>query len=100
VLTPAGVSPRQHSQVELTEAIIELVKAGMGVATLARWSVAPHLEAGTLKAVRVTEHGLPREWSAATLRYKDERPHLEAFIRLLQRNIVTRSGAKLKLLQG
>ena len=100
VLTPAGVSPRQHSQVELTEAIIEMVKAGLGVATLARWAAAPHLEAGTLRAVRVTEHGLPRDWSAATLRYKDERPHLDAFIRLLQRNIVTRSGAKLKLVQA
>ena len=100
VLMPAGVTPREHSSVELTEALVELVKAGLGVALLARWAAAPHLKAGTLRAVRVTETGLPREWSAATLRYKTPRPQLEAFIEALQRNVVVRGGAELKLVKA
>jgi LysR family transcriptional regulator for metE and metH len=100
VLTPAGISPREHSQVELTEAVIELVKAGLGVAALARWAAAPHLKAGTLRAVRVTETGLPREWSAATLRYKTPRPQLTGFIEALKRNAVIKGGAELKLMKA
>ena len=43
VLIPAGVSPAV-SHIQLTEAIVEMVKAGMGVSVLARWSIAPQLE--------------------------------------------------------
>jgi LysR family transcriptional regulator for metE and metH len=100
VLIPAGVTPREHSSVELTEAMVEMVKGGLGVALLARWAAAPHLRAGTLRAVRVTEAGLPREWSAATLRYKTPRPQLEALIEALQRNVVVRGGAELKLVKA
>ena len=100
VLIPAGVMPREHSYIELTEAMVEMVKAGLGVALLARWAAAPHLKAGTLRAVRVTETGLPREWSAATLRYKTPRPQLEAFIEALKRNVVTKGGTELKLMKA
>jgi LysR family transcriptional regulator for metE and metH len=44
VLIPAGVSPARVTHIQLTEAIVELVKAGLGVSVLARWSVAPSLE--------------------------------------------------------
>jgi LysR family transcriptional regulator for metE and metH len=83
VLDPAGLNPRQVSRVELTEAIVELVAAGLGVGVLARWAIAPHLRAGRLRAVRITEAGLVREWSAMTLRRKDVPPHLRAFEDLL-----------------
>ena len=39
LLTPAGISPRRLQQVQLTEAILELVRAGLGVSVLARWAV-------------------------------------------------------------
>src|SRR6266852_4021960 len=52
LLRPAGVPPRRVSAIQLTEAILELVKGGAGIAVLARWAVAPHLKTGELKAVR------------------------------------------------
>jgi LysR family transcriptional regulator for metE and metH len=100
VLLPAGITPKRETQVGLTEAIIELVKAGVGVAFLARWAVAPHLEAGTLCAVRVTERGVQRHWHAALKRYKATPQHLHAFVTLLSRALVPRSGAQLSALKA
>src|SRR5207248_2015937 len=40
-LLPGGAAPARGEEVLLTEARIELVKAGLGVAVLARWAVQP-----------------------------------------------------------
>ncbi len=100
VLVPAGVTPRQVSQVELTEAIVELVRAGLGVGVLARWAVAPHVAMGTLETVPITEKGLQREWSAVTLRLKSTPLHLRAFVDLLGRHLVPRRRGTLVVLRS
>jgi LysR family transcriptional regulator for metE and metH len=41
LLTPAGVEPGRVSQVPLTEAILELIKADQGVGVMARWAIEP-----------------------------------------------------------
>ena len=64
VLRPAGVRPRNLARVELTEAIVELVKANLGISVMARWAITPHLRAGTLKAVPLTASGFHRRWTA------------------------------------
>jgi len=66
VLRPAGVGPRQYVPMQLTEAILELVKARMGVTILARWAVQPYLERSGLVMVPVTPGGIRRQWRAAT----------------------------------
>jgi LysR family transcriptional regulator for metE and metH len=83
VLVPGGNLPRQVSDVHLTEAIVELVKAGLGVSVLARWAVAPRVRSGELAAVPIGEHGTYRQWSAAYLNYKIVPHHLAAFVALL-----------------
>jgi LysR family transcriptional regulator for metE and metH len=85
VLLPAGVTPARIIQIQLTEAIVEMVRAGLGVSLLARWAIAPQLEAGVLRAVRVTRRGLRRHWQATTLRASERTAYLEEFIRLLAR---------------
>jgi len=86
VLNPAGISPKHVSGVELTEAIVEMVKAGMGVGVMARWAVAPQLRAGTLRAVPLTARGFHRQWRAAMIRRKSAPPYLSRFAELLATN--------------
>jgi len=80
VLDPAGVVPREVSRVPLTEAILELVKAEMGVGVMARWVVAPYLAAHTLAARPITRPGLHRRWYAGFLKRKTVPTHLTDFI--------------------
>jgi LysR family transcriptional regulator, regulator for metE and metH len=74
VLSPAGVTPARVSAVPLTEAIVELVKAGLGVGMVARWAVDPAVRAGQLAAVRITRPGVFRPWIAVLRRDHHRRP--------------------------
>ena len=65
ILDPAGVSDSKITHIQLTEAIIELVAAGLGVAVLAAWAVAPAVRAGAVKTARIGKHGFNRTWYAA-----------------------------------
>jgi LysR family transcriptional regulator for metE and metH len=81
ILEPVGVEPARVSQVPLTEAIIEMVKAGLGVAILARWAVEPAIKSG---GVRISRRGLMRQWCVATLRGRTEPAWQSDFIALLR----------------
>ncbi|HEV3058771.1 MAG TPA: LysR substrate-binding domain-containing protein [Vicinamibacterales bacterium] len=82
-LAEAAIAPAAVQQVELTEAIIELVKANLGVATLARWVAAPYVRAGSLKAARFTRAGYRRRWGAIVRRDMAAVPYVQHFISLL-----------------
>lgn len=86
LLNPAGVMPKRVSQVMLTEAIIEMVKAGLGISVLARWAVMDHLKAGTIVARPLTKRGLHRQWSAALLKHDFLPAYLTEFVKLLAEN--------------
>jgi LysR family transcriptional regulator for metE and metH len=83
VLMPAGVIPKSLTKLPLTDAIVEMVRAGMGVAVLNLWSVRPYLKSSELKAIRVTKAGFKRIWHAAHLRNGHHPPYLERFITYL-----------------
>jgi LysR family transcriptional regulator, regulator for metE and metH len=86
LLRPRGLTPRSTTQVRLTEAMVELVRAGMGVAVLARWAVAREIDDGSLIAVPLTSRGFQRRWQAVTLRGPQSR-YLKDFIGLLARGV-------------
>jgi LysR family transcriptional regulator for metE and metH len=98
VLLPAGAAPARIEEVSLTEAITELVKAGLGVAVLARWSVQPLIDAGTIVARPLTAHGLHREWRAAMPKDLARADYVVEFIDLLKTHAptgrVSKSGSK------
>jgi len=96
LLVPAGLAPRAMLEVTLTEAMIELVKAGLGITALTRWAVVPQLQEGSLVAVPLTREGLWRDWSVARLKSKSMPAHVQEFLRVLTENpsrmLATRSG--------
>ena len=88
-LTPAGIAPRRIQEVMLTEAIIEMVRGGLGVATVARWAAAPQLASGAVVGLSLTAGGFRRNWSAAQLREKQAPAYLQEFIQLLAENPIS-----------
>jgi LysR family transcriptional regulator for metE and metH len=55
----------RFERVPLTEAILELARAGMGVAVLSEWIAGPHLGAGDLVVRRLASGPLRRPWRLA-----------------------------------
>jgi LysR family transcriptional regulator, regulator for metE and metH len=83
ILLPAGAVPGRIDEVQLTEAIIELVKAGLGVAALARWAVEPVVKTGALVARSLTARGQHRRWSAVMPKDLAKADFVREFVDLL-----------------
>jgi LysR family transcriptional regulator for metE and metH len=83
VLKPAGHAPARLSFIMLTEAMIEMARAGLGVAVLPRWSAQPSIAARSLVPLSITRRGVRRYWTAATLKAQQMTPWLEDFIELI-----------------
>ncbi len=83
LLVPAGVTPGRISYMQLTEGILEMVKAGMGIAVLAHWAVHPEIRRHTIKALPLTSHGYVRRWNAAVLKNGPMPDYMVAFIKML-----------------
>ncbi|MGO8792085.1 MAG: LysR substrate-binding domain-containing protein [Terriglobia bacterium] len=64
-LTPARVEPKSIQHVPLTEAIIEMVSAGLGVAPFARWLIEPYMRTHGLRLLRLGPGGAQRDWQLA-----------------------------------
>ncbi len=97
ILAPAGVWPRRIQEVTLTEAIIEMVKGGLGVAAMARWAVAPQLASGAVIGLPLTARGYRRTWSVAQLRDQRAPAYLQEFIRVLAEHPITAGVSRRKL---
>jgi len=85
LLRPAGITAARVSTVPLTEAIIEMVKAGLGISVLARWAVEKQIDAEAIVARPLTSKGLRRQWLAATLKQEVTPAYIDEFIALLSR---------------
>jgi LysR family transcriptional regulator for metE and metH len=83
ILRPAGVVPERISFVMLTEAILEMVKAHLGISVMQTWAIEPALRSGDVRAIPITAAGIRRQWHAATLKAAGSVPYVDAFISLL-----------------
>jgi LysR family transcriptional regulator for metE and metH len=82
LLTPAGIEPNLR-QVKLTEAILEMVRAGMGVTAMGRWVAQPYLDRRSLVGVRLTPGGFYRQWQAVVPRALAGTDYVNEFLRLV-----------------
>lgn len=83
VLGPAGLKPRRWVPIQITEAIVELVRAGQGISVMACWAAEPYAKGGRLALKPLTKGGIRREWVAATRARKNPPPYLGSFIQTL-----------------
>ena len=83
ILVPAGVKPGRIMEVPLTEAIVEMVAAGTGIAFLACWSVSPHLQSKKIVGITLGNAGFRRRWYAVTLRNRPTTAYMTEFLKLL-----------------
>jgi LysR family transcriptional regulator for metE and metH len=70
VFTANNLHPKQVKRIQLTEAIIELTKAGLGVSILAKWAIKPSLDNKELVGLRITRSGYRRTWYVAMMKDK------------------------------
>lgn len=55
---PVRKFPRFSTRIELTEAIIQMVKADLGVSILSKWVVMPMMKDGGLRTLRLNKKGV------------------------------------------
>ncbi len=63
-IRPSGVIPQQVELVEMTDAIIELISASLGMSILSKWAVEAALQTQRVSCTKLGEQGLDLEWSA------------------------------------
>jgi len=89
LLAPAKVAPKKITALPLTEASIEMVKADMGVMSMAKWAAQPYLKNNTLKAIRIGKNGLKRKHYMAVMNNKTYPPYFKHFMEFLQTEITS-----------
>jgi LysR family transcriptional regulator, regulator for metE and metH len=62
----------RFERVPLTEAILDLTRAGLGIAVLSEWVAGPHLGRGDLVVKRLSSGPLQRPWRLAWRRERED----------------------------
>jgi LysR family transcriptional regulator for metE and metH len=100
ILEPAGVQPARITRIQLTEAIVELVAAGLGVAVLAKWAVRPAVQSGDVCALRLGRSGYIRSWYSAVRSDEVSPPHQFDLIDLLRRSLADGPSVRTRALRA
>lgn len=87
VLIPKGVHVGKVTKMQLTEARVELVRAGMGITVLSRWLAKPFLRDNkSIKLLPIGSKGFHRSWYAATLNEQKNDPVISHFTSFLKQH--------------
>jgi LysR family transcriptional regulator for metE and metH len=85
LLIPAKVTPLRLTKMQLTEARVELVRAGIGITVLSRWLVKSFLKKDSgLRQVKITKRGLYRSWYLVCLQQVRNDAYIRKFITFLK----------------
>jgi LysR family transcriptional regulator for metE and metH len=83
-LVPANIRPKRFTGIALTEGILEMVRANLGVTILARWAVQRVGGRAGVLAKKLTKTGLKRDWYAVTRERPAKASALAALIERLR----------------
>lgn len=83
-LGPRGVVLSRVLILQLTDAVLASVRAGLGVTVMAGWALQPDVDAGALIPVRVGRDGLHRTWRLATLKDRSQRESIQEMAGVLK----------------
>jgi LysR family transcriptional regulator for metE and metH len=73
-------------KIPLTDALVEMVKAGLGLGLVSQWAVAPFVARGEIVTRRFTAAGLPERWVAVYRRDASHRLPLSRVAELVQQH--------------
>jgi LysR family transcriptional regulator for metE and metH len=99
-LFPANIRPRRFTCLALTEAILEMVKANLGVTAMARWATSAALEQSSIVPKRLTARGVMRTWSAVTRERPAPGSALAALIDQIKAHTASTRFAATKSIKG
>lgn len=85
-LIPKGINPKKLIVLPLTEASMELVKAGMGILVLANWALKPYLNDG-ISVVRINPEGFFRQQYIARIKGREYPAFYDYFIQFVKEEI-------------
>jgi LysR family transcriptional regulator for metE and metH len=86
-LEPAGVRPRRTLEMPATPAVVEMARAGYGVAVVPRWILDGQASMEELVVLPLGQGGLWRTWSAACTAGRQGEPVLASMIRVLREEL-------------
>ncbi|MCZ2153965.1 MAG: LysR family transcriptional regulator [Bryobacterales bacterium] len=81
-LTPAGILPRRHKEIETTDIMLQMVASNRGVGALPRWLVEEYAGRMDLVAVRLGPEGIAKQIFLGARNSELETPYLRAFIEM------------------
>ncbi len=79
------VIPQKVMRIGQPNAIIELVKAGIGISVAPRWAVRSYLNSGELAAIPLSEQGIHPTWKVVFLKRRHLTVFQEKFIDLMKK---------------
>jgi len=87
VLLEAGVFPQVSMEMDHLEAVIAMVREGLGVAIVPRWTTRDEIESGQLVALSIGKSGLTRTWGLGVVEQDHQPQAMKTFIRLCSERI-------------
>ncbi|SUA56522.1 Cyn operon transcriptional activator [Oligella urethralis] len=84
-LIPAGVAPRRHRTIETTDIMLQMVASERGVTALPKWLVEEYAEKLPIKAIRLGEHGIPKQIHLGTRESDTVLDYIKAFFELARK---------------
>lgn len=84
-LIPAGVAPRLHRTIETTDIMLQMVACGRGVTALPKWLVEEYAEKLPIKAIRLGEHGIPKQIHLGTRDSDTVLDYIKAFFEIARK---------------